>query len=597
MTTSASPSPCYCGNAAGSSRTASPYPPSQDYLPRPDDLPTKSTGTEPREDCRRRLLATRRPLYHRRGGDDDAVDEYVGVDDHDDDDDISRAMGGMAATMPDPNRIHRRVTRLGRDLNELRCRGNDLAVRVASLTMENDVREGELSSMSEKVRCARERLDRMRRCLLDETGGGGADGGERTGDGDGMTMKGKGGGGLRDALLSGTREIRTLRFRLACRVFDMHRLDVGEQYSDGNDGGRHDADDAADAKIDNVAATGVGKIGGLPLPHAGPVLYGVIPSAVLASSLRLVASLTQLVASCLGVVLPHPILVFFEECHKCGSVYDFGGDVIDVSSDCDGRDDDGDDDDDDEYFGGDDNRTRLCDACLNEGMSRISPTKSPTQQHPRLIPHSQEKRRSSFLAIVGSSARRVASLTTSATSLAFAHMPALPPGTYHDRGPAPNASPSGNDDPPPAFAGSNDAISMSPDSISRRVDRASFAYLRESYDKSATEYVLNPPRWRDETSTCGGGGGESNNGREGDIAEGGMRRPTTFSDREEFRAAEERFATGLQLLQNDIVALCFRAGVDVSTLWPAESVLLNLHSLCRHCRRMADGGEYLLMSR
>jgi hypothetical protein len=62
----------------------------------------------------------------------------------------------------------------------------------------------------------------------------------------------------------------------------------------------------------------------------------------------------------------------------------------------------------------------------------------------------------------------------------------------------------------------------------------------------------------------------------------------TFSDREEFHVAEERFATGLQLLQNDIVALCFRAGVDVSTLWPAESVLLNLHSLWRHCRWMAE---------
>ena len=139
---------------------------------------------------------------------------------------------------------------------------------------------------------------------------------------------------------------------------------------------------------------------------------------------------------------------------------------------------------------------------------------------------------------------------------------------------------------------------MSPDSILRRINHASFAYLRESHDWSATEYVLNPPRWGDESSAGGGGGGGSsdpNNGRGGDDAGIGKRRPPparqTYSDREEFHVAEERFATGLQLLQNDIVALCFRAGVDVPALWPAESVLLNLHSLWRHCRQMAESGN------
>ena len=61
-----------------------------------------------------------------------------------------------------------------------------------------------------------------------------------------------------------------------------------------------------------------------------------------------------------------------------------------------------------------------------------------------------------------------------------------------------------------------------------------------------------------------------------------------FSSREEFLVAEEKFNTGMQLLQNDVVALCFRAGVEISTLWPAESVLLNLYSLLCHCRKKAD---------
>ena len=75
-------------------------------------------------------------------------------------------------------------------------------------------------------------------------------------------------------------------------------------------------------------------------------------------------------------------------------------------------------DDDEEYLGGDDGRTRFCGACLNEGMSKNSPTEKSPPQHSGSVPQSQESRRSSFLAIVGSSARRVVSLTTAATSRA-----------------------------------------------------------------------------------------------------------------------------------------------------------------------------------
>jgi len=47
---------------------------------------------------------------------------------------------------------------------------------------------------------------------------------------------------------------------------------------------------------------------------------------------------------------------------------------------------------------------------------------------------------------------------------------------------------------------------------------------------------------------------------------------------------DDEFAIALQLLQNNIVALCIRAGVPVTALWPAEAVLLNLHALQVHCR-------------
>ena len=46
----------------------------------------------------------------------------------------------------------------------------------------------------------------------------------------------------------------------------------------------------------------------------------------------------------------------------------------------------------------------------------------------------------------------------------------------------------------------------------------------------------------------------------------------------------DEFAIGLQLLQNDVVALCIRAGVPVAALWPAGAMLLNLHALWIYCQ-------------
>ena len=45
----------------------------------------------------------------------------------------------------------------------------------------------------------------------------------------------------------------------------------------------------------------------------------------------------------------------------------------------------------------------------------------------------------------------------------------------------------------------------------------------------------------------------------------------------------EDFAIALQLLQNNVIVLCIRAGVPVAKLWPAEAVLLNLYALSVYC--------------
>ena len=51
---------------------------------------------------------------------------------------------------------------------------------------------------------------------------------------------------------------------------------------------------------------------------------------------------------------------------------------------------------------------------------------------------------------------------------------------------------------------------------------------------------------------------------------------------------DDDFAIALQLLQNDVITLCIRAGVPVSKLWPAEAMLLNLHELEKFCQRQTS---------
>jgi hypothetical protein len=51
---------------------------------------------------------------------------------------------------------------------------------------------------------------------------------------------------------------------------------------------------------------------------------------------------------------------------------------------------------------------------------------------------------------------------------------------------------------------------------------------------------------------------------------------------------QDDFAIALQLLQNDVIVLCIRAGVKVSKLWPAEAMLLNLYELDKFCQHQTS---------
>ena len=219
------------------------------------------------------------------------------------------------------------------------------------------------------------------------------------------------------------------RFMYALQIFGMHRIEVG-----------------VDSNNDKKAPRGIGKISGLVLPHAGPALYGALPPYLLSSALRYVASCTNSVARCLGIHLPHSILL-----------HDFNDENQDVA------------------------------------FSHID-------VHNNIS--------SSFTTSLASAGRAIARVTGMQQS--------------HKK---------------ESF-------------ISQRIQHSTFAVLCEHNVHATTQklseyYKLCPPTSKQEE--------------------------------------EEHFSIGLQFLQNDIIALCIKAGVSVDDLWPAEAILLNLHSLKLFC--------------
>ena len=101
------------------------------------------------------------------------------------------------------------------------------------------------------------------------------------------------GGSLSDTIELHIQAIRSQRFRLALQAFEMHRMEIGIEYNEmtfedllrvdsipntnnsSNGGGSQGNVDEARLKkrIRDKVPSGIGKIGGLPLPHAGQSLY------------------------------------------------------------------------------------------------------------------------------------------------------------------------------------------------------------------------------------------------------------------------------------------------------------------------------------
>ena len=327
--------------------------------------------------------------------------------------------------------------------NRLRQKCAQQAINVAQKTCRNDERRQQLEAV-QKALVFRPYLARLQTSLLD-------------------------GGSLDRALQQAQQQVRLLRFQWANRAFVMHRLDV-KIPAESTGSNKH---------IRPKTAKGIGKIGGLPLPHAGAELYGVLPPQELESALRLVASVTTMVASCLGIVLPHPILL--------SSAANLPS--HDVAQD-----------------------TPL--------QPPLQPPHAPSSQAIATPSQSLAESTASLANLVGKTAKKV--WGGAAAAAASFKNPLLLQDTVQ-----------------------NMVIPPSTDSniVQERIRHASAVILAEDLSSNSSRYSLSA-----------------------------------------LVTTQDQYATALQLLQNDVVILCIRAGVPVVKLWPAQAVLLNLQALSEFCK-------------
>lgn len=344
--------------------------------------------------------------------------------------------------------------------------------------------------------------------------------------------------------------------------------------------------------------SGIGKIGGLLLPHRGPMhFHGVLPSSMLVSSLRLIASLTSLLARCLSIELPHPIVL----CPMAPTLEREGGghgveylhhrqqqlqqqalqrfvksdelwlrdqtsDILALSSLLHHSAFDGDDDNDDLNGKGitlmkhvddldpgiatrDETKARHCtfsESTFTGEQVSVQKIKNHGPSHASFLVK-QSTSASSLMSLVESSSKLISHSARRAldkmTGHHHHHQQQQQQQQQYGQGPKEEQSKSR---PSTSVA----SVPMDKDSVALRVKFSSCAIIYECIPRenvSNSRYELRPP--------------------------------SATADREMQQKGEEQFAIGLQLLQNDIIALCIKAGVPISMLWPAEAMCLNLHSL------------------
>jgi len=547
-------------------------------------------------------------------------------------------------------------SQLQKKLEYLRRECVTVSVSLASKSMANDERATDLNVQKNRIIVARHELERLSNSVLfsqdaafvssDETSMIDADETTVSGEHDLNTNpadQNYAGSTLNDSLHTRIQEVKQKRFHLALQAFEMHRMDVGTEYNNltlddflkyDNSNNNDNSNDTATCKNDNQmlelsqfqrrirdkVISGIGKIGGLPLPHRG-ALYNYLRSDVLTSSLRLVASLTQLLARCLGILLPRPILLrpimdrsggsatprfVSNECrfkHRTDDIItnvtstpgwykletqakkkgiNTSPNDITTLQDLDelGKETNGTED---TTTRGASNSVHIVPSDSVENAAATAATVSNdtlSQSYQRAKSTLASTSTNSLLSLVGSSSNML--------SRAFVKMKGNQNQQQRQQSNSRSTTGDGEnmDGIPNAVMASMDDLS-----VSARLRHASCAVICDNITSNASSssssttktpnhpqqrndsgtngmhYELRPPQYASNTSSTPS---SSNSGG------GGI-------DRDALNQQEENFIMGLHLLQNNVIALSLQAGVPVSALWPAEAVLLNLHSLKLFC--------------
>jgi hypothetical protein len=350
------------------------------------------------------------------------------------------------------------------------------------------------------------------------------------------------------------------RFQLALQAFRMYRLDVGD-------------DNTVAPNLQPKQPRGIGKIGGLPIPHSGPILYSCLPPEVLTSALRLVASLTHTLSRILGITLPHPILLHTpiknnsDTAVKCSRYWNHNSDIASISPD---------DLQQKEEPYSRSNRKELINTPLSSGMPQLAQqavlkstllnsTDYETEFNitsrtiPTFSPLAEEDSHPSW-----SVRRTITRAATGAISRAgklLIPVSSTPP--LHDL--AENIKPSYKHTAPTSEEETlmSSLIHIDPPAIQERIRYCTATFIQDC-------------------NSYGGGLKPTQHGKSQ------QRQATEYELNATTKQNCEEFSVGLQLLQNDIVALCVHSGVPVSTLWPAEAILLNLNALQSFCSKSSS---------
>jgi len=346
--------------------------------------------------------------------------------------------------------------------------------------------------------------------------------------------------------------VRFLRFQWARKVFAMHRLQIDTEDIKLTPLQKRRQESQPGQQLQR-RARGIAKISGLPLPNAGPELYGVLPPRELQSALRIVATVTSTVARCLGIVLPHRILLTFN--NSTSAV----GDITDTISDEDLQ---------QRNFarkGQAPTGFRNNTSNFHQDTSFFNRSSQPVGAN-----HGGEYGTSRFSS--GNNNAQSASVISSSTASLYSMMDK---SYFYNKAKKALAKATGQQTTTTNSSSGKNAtlrsgMAANSSNNSKTIERSFDATIVAQRLSHATAAILTDVDTTADATT-------RNNSASSKFA---------LSCKAMHQGDD--FAIALQLLQSDVITLCIRAGVPVSKLWPAEAMLLNLHELEKFCQRQTS---------